>query len=779
MSRLKNLIHEVHRRSLWQVLAIYIAVAWVVLQAVEVLTSSYGLPQWFPALAAALLLMGLPFVLATAFVQEGVPIGNRTDPTLIPEASDPTLFPDSGRPAAGVGSKPEPPKAEGMHRLFNWRNAVAIGAALFAIWGVVSLGWLFTGFRGLVVKAEAADFFTEADRVLVVEFDNKTEQSALGLAVKEAVVTDLDQSEYVYVVSGDELEKVLERMRLPDTTAIDEDIGLEIARREGFPALVAGEVTPLGAGYQITARIIETSTGEAAVRVRETAASDEEVVATVEQLSRLLRRHLGESLTSLQRSLPLPQVTTASLEALELYAQGRAILRRGDAASAIPLMEQAVAIDTAFASAYRGLAVAYGNIGNTSAGQINADNAFHHSERLVDEEKYMSGAMYHAYRRHLDSTAYYYELVISLNPENFAAVNNLGDLYERMGRYEDALDYYRLSVELDPTGSSGHLNVSSAAGTLGLLDEADSAVAEMHRRFPNSYNTEFMDYATALRAGDLDRAAASIEAVTEMSSASYTTWGHWALSGLTAIRGHIGETKAHIDSSLEQAIEASSAITTYLCLQNALHTALAAGMPELIRPYLGVVMEQASADPSPLFGHFGMAIVAEGYAALGELDEARSILGRLDSIVDSGDFRPYGLASRARALIALQENRPEESLEYLKRSSAENFGVNFRGNRLLLADTYAAVGRLDEAAAQYDSLSMSALIDFRDIASYGILRPLGHERAATIYLALGDTASAIKHLAAFTELWRDADPELQPRVESAQRTLAQLAGEGR
>jgi hypothetical protein len=74
---------------------------------------------------------------------------------------------------------------------------------------------------------------------------------------------------------------------------------------------------------------------------------------------------------------------------------------------------------------------------------------------------------------------------------------------------------------------------------------------------------------------------------------------------------------------------------------------------------------------------------------------------------------------------------------------------------------------------------MSYLIDFRDTSSYGILKPLGHERAASTYLAVGDTTAAVKHLAAFAELWQDADPELRPRVESAQRTLAQLAGEGR
>ena len=30
MSRLKQLIQEVHRRSLWQVLAIYVVVSWVI-----------------------------------------------------------------------------------------------------------------------------------------------------------------------------------------------------------------------------------------------------------------------------------------------------------------------------------------------------------------------------------------------------------------------------------------------------------------------------------------------------------------------------------------------------------------------------------------------------------------------------------------------------------------------------------------------------------------------------------------------------------------------------
>ena len=72
MSRLKRLIQEIHRRSLWQVLGIYLFGAWVAFQGIEALVSGLGLPEWVQGFALVVLILGLPIVLATAFVQEGV-----------------------------------------------------------------------------------------------------------------------------------------------------------------------------------------------------------------------------------------------------------------------------------------------------------------------------------------------------------------------------------------------------------------------------------------------------------------------------------------------------------------------------------------------------------------------------------------------------------------------------------------------------------------------------------------------------------------------------------
>ena len=64
MKTIQHLIREAHRRSLWQVLGIFLAASWVVLQVVEVLTETAGLPTWTPAMALVALLLGLPMVLA-------------------------------------------------------------------------------------------------------------------------------------------------------------------------------------------------------------------------------------------------------------------------------------------------------------------------------------------------------------------------------------------------------------------------------------------------------------------------------------------------------------------------------------------------------------------------------------------------------------------------------------------------------------------------------------------------------------------------------------------
>ena len=59
MSRIKRLFLEVHQRSLWQALAVYLGASWAVVEAVGFFEVRFGLPKWLVPVALVLLLLGL------------------------------------------------------------------------------------------------------------------------------------------------------------------------------------------------------------------------------------------------------------------------------------------------------------------------------------------------------------------------------------------------------------------------------------------------------------------------------------------------------------------------------------------------------------------------------------------------------------------------------------------------------------------------------------------------------------------------------------------------
>jgi len=46
-----DLIHEIHRRSIWQVLGIYLPSCWVIFQGIQTIVEGLPLPEWMPGFA--------------------------------------------------------------------------------------------------------------------------------------------------------------------------------------------------------------------------------------------------------------------------------------------------------------------------------------------------------------------------------------------------------------------------------------------------------------------------------------------------------------------------------------------------------------------------------------------------------------------------------------------------------------------------------------------------------------------------------------------------------
>lgn len=132
MRHASQILSEVHRRFLWQAFAIYIVVAIIAYHVSGHIATSRNLPGWFVDVSLVLLIIGLPIVLITAAVQEGIPSPGR---------SDPSLSIDLDSASSHSRTKAAPPRA-GLVRLFTWRNAIMGGVAAFTLWAIVAAGWL-------------------------------------------------------------------------------------------------------------------------------------------------------------------------------------------------------------------------------------------------------------------------------------------------------------------------------------------------------------------------------------------------------------------------------------------------------------------------------------------------------------------------------------------------------------------------------------------------------------------------------------------------------------
>jgi hypothetical protein len=108
MSRLKRLILEIHRRSLWQVLLIYVGGAWACYELIDTITDRLALAEWIPVAAIVLFLIGLPFVVATACVRERGPVAKESPAAKPGSAAEESV--------ARVAKAAPPPRA-------TWRRA--------------------------------------------------------------------------------------------------------------------------------------------------------------------------------------------------------------------------------------------------------------------------------------------------------------------------------------------------------------------------------------------------------------------------------------------------------------------------------------------------------------------------------------------------------------------------------------------------------------------------------------------------------------------------------
>jgi TolB-like protein len=299
-------------RSLVQILGLYAAGSWLVLQVVDVLTDNMGLPDWVFPFAIVLLLIGLPIILTTAAVQKRMSM--TTDAPGAAEGAEATGGP--GPSAAAIAADAIAPPSSEVRRLFTWRNALLGGGLAFVMLAIVTGGFMYMRNAGIgpVGSLVASGLLEDRAPIVIAEFDSP--DSSIGAAATEALRIDLAQSEIVEVVEPAALVGALERMQRDPSEPLTFDVAREVAVREGYPAVITGEIQTVGNGFTLSARIVDAGSGQTLASHRESAKDADAIIPAIDRLSSKMRERIGESYSDLRADAPLDEVTTGSLEAL-------------------------------------------------------------------------------------------------------------------------------------------------------------------------------------------------------------------------------------------------------------------------------------------------------------------------------------------------------------------------------------------------------------------------------------------------------------------------------
>ena len=175
-------------------------------------------------------------------------------------------------------------------------------------------------------------------------------------------------------------------------------------------------------------------------------------------------------------------------------------------------------------------------------------------------------------------------------------------------------------------------------------------------------------------------------------------------------------------------------------------------MAQLDRPYLSLAM---------------------AYARAGQLKRATDLLRDFEAI-DLGIRRSsQDSLDRARGVIALADGRAEEAIELFRRSDKGPCPICVLPH---LGQAYDRAGMSDSTTAIYERYVTTPWFNRLSLDASYLGRPI-YERLATLYEERDDTTKAIEYYAKLVDLWKDADPELQPRVEAARRAIKALSSD--
>jgi DNA-binding winged helix-turn-helix (wHTH) protein/tetratricopeptide (TPR) repeat protein len=664
----------------------------------------------------------------------------------------------SPAPQSAVEARREaPPARKGRKR--SW---LLVAAALVA---TAALGafWLFEGRPALS--------FSPRESVLVADFENQTGDARFDQALRTAFVVSLQQSRQATILPQARVAAALKRMGKSETDPVTPAIAMEICQREGVRGLIAAGITRTGSEYALTAQLIDPKTGEAVRSYLQRVSGEDGILNALDAIALSIRRDLGESIYQIQRAdRPLPQVTTASLSALQLFSDGRSLWHGGKHREGMARFESAVKEDPGFAMAHAALGNGYYSFvyNEPELGRQEYEKALALAPRTTERERLEIEVNFAASAGHYEEARRLYGQYLRLYPDDWTMRDGLARLLRTHGQYEEAVQQYRELIRIAPSDAKPYMDMATAYRASARFPEAVAAYEQAFQLEPSRKNVPNInrEYGfTLVENGDEGRA---VELFTSQAASSEQANGLGSLAILDLFRGRCAS--------------ARSRFLELLALDRRAHSPFAEARTHFMLATLAETMgdtrervRQLDAAHALLkdFGpkvEYG-SLIGQEYARAGEVAKAQSIESTITPLVDSRNAEQAGYVSLLRGEIA-RARKDWSAAASLLALNDPSFGDSVPAMAAeSLANAHREAGDLDASIRSFEDVirSPSALVSWEPQQRW----VLAHYTLANLYREKGDSAKARQTLGKLLEIWKDADPTI-PLLQQAKGEYAKL-----
>ncbi len=291
--------------------------------------------------------------------------------------------------------------------------------------------------------------------VAVITFENQTGDKSydyLQKVIPNFLITDLEQTGYLYVVTWERLSDLLKQLNKSDVEVIDRQLGFQLCRLEGVQAIVLGSFTKLGNTFATDVKVLDVETKKLLRSVSRKGEGIDSILKTqIDELSREIAKGVGIASEKVELApLKVTEVTTSSLEAYNYFLKGREEFLKYYFYGALKFLGKAVELDPTFAMAYFYLGRSYWQMGEAKLSRQAIKNAMDFSQKATDKERlYIEGMDLQLQFKMTQAINIYLKLVEKY-PKDKWAHDLLADTYYDTGNLDRALEENQKILELDP-----------------------------------------------------------------------------------------------------------------------------------------------------------------------------------------------------------------------------------------------------------------------------------------------------------------------------------------